>query len=604
MKARWGWFLVLPLILCAGLTMLTQFSFLEKSFFKELGLGNTGAFVGLDNYVAVFRSPFQFNAIVTTLQVAAAATIGCVLFAYPVAYTIARMSSRWGAVLLAAVLLASLVTAPIKVLGLIIIFAKESGLNRLLMWLGLTSEPVSLLGSRIGVIVGLMYYSLAFAVLLLYSVIRTIPYSLQEAAEIHGCSHWRGLWRVVLPLSVPGLVAVSLTIFNLSMGAFASAVLMGAGKVPTLPVLIYQMIFIETKYATASTLAMILLGMVLLVNLASVLLLARFGVLHTGDVSDRGRKPRGSMLPDALVDALRALRVRVTRVLSAIADMLGVVGIRLPVSRILTVLSLTWVYLFLFAPLLVIVAASFNGGSNRSGTVIFPPRRLSLDWYFAIPAEHLWSFGLSLLLAAVATLIACLIAIPAGLGLVRSRARGREIAGALFRLPLQIPVVIVGLSFYYAFYVVDDALGTQVNGSFAALVIAHLFVLTPYVIGSVTAVLQRFDERLEEAGQSLGAGRWRTFRRITLPVIMPGVFAGAVYAFMVSFGDVPISLFLAGPDTVTFPVAIFHSMELDFDATVLASSTLVMLFGMVLLLAVQRLIGLDTMTRSEAGARG
>jgi len=605
MKAPWGWFLVVPLLLCVGLIAATQFSFLEKSFFKELGLGLTGPLVGVDNYVAVLRSPLYRNAIETTLVVAAAATVGCVLLGYPVAYTIARMSSRWGLVMLTAVLLASLVTAPIKVLGLIIIFGKESGLNRMLMWLGVVNEPISILGNRIGVIVGLMYYSLAFAVLLLYSVIRTIPYSLQEAAEIHGCSHWRALWRVVLPLSVPGLTAVSLTIFNLSMGAFASAVLMGAGRVPTLPVLIYQTIFIETKYATASTLAMILLGMVLLVNLLSLVLLARFGAPQSGvEMTRAGEAPRATFLPERVGDALRASRARLAVWLGRFDDCLRRAGIDLRPSRILSVLTIAWVYLFLFAPLLVIVGASLNGGSNRSASITFPPRQLSLDWYFAIPAAHIWSFGLSIALAGLATLLTCLIAIPAGLGLVRGQTRLRQVAAMIFRVPLQIPVVIVGLSFYYAFYVIDDAIGSGLVGSFLGLVVAHLFVLTPYVIGSVTAVLQRFDERLEEAALSLGAGRWRTFRRVTLPVIAPGVFAGAVYAFMVSFGDVPISLFLAGPDTVTFPVAIFHSMELDFDATVLASSTLVMALGMVLLLLVQRLIGLDTMTRSEAGVRG
>ena len=88
--------------------------------------------------------------------------------------------------MLTAVLLASLVTTPIKVLGLIIIFAKESGLNRLLLWLGVVNEPVTILGNRVGVILGLIYYSLAFAVLLLYSVIRTIPVALEEAAAIPG----------------------------------------------------------------------------------------------------------------------------------------------------------------------------------------------------------------------------------------------------------------------------------------------------------------------------------------------------------------------------------------------------------------------------------
>ncbi len=343
--------------------------------------------------------------------------------------------------------------------------------------------------------------------------------------------------------------------------------------------------------------------LVLIVNVVSTMTLARFGQRHSGEGS--APRPRARyLLPDPLRNALVAMRVRGTRWALRCNDMLHVAGIEMRASRLLSWIWIAAVYAFLFAPLAVIVGASLNGGSNRSGGLMFPPRHLSLDWYFAIPASHVRSVGLSVALGIVATLAACLIALPAGLGLVRSRVKGRGLAEIVFRLPLQVPVVIVGLSFFYSLYAVDDALGSTLTGSFAGLVDRAFFVLTPFVIGSVIAVLQRFDDRLEEAAQSLGAARWRTFRRVTLPVIAPGLFAGAVYAFMVSFCDVPISLFLAGPNTVTFPVTIFHSLETDFDATVLASSTIVMLFGMVLLVLVQRFIGLDTIIRSEAGARG
>ena len=144
----------------------------------------------------------------------------------------------------------------------------------------------------------------------------------------------------------------------------------------------------------------------------------------------------------------------------------------------------------------------------------------------------------------------------------------------------------------------------SVLGGGIALALLSLGGVTPFVIGSVTAVLQRFDVRLEEAAASLGAGRWRTFRRVTLPVITPGLFAGAISAFMVSFGDVPVSLFLAGADTTTFPVAIFHSMDMDFDTRVLSSSTMAMVFGLVLLVLAQKLIGLDRFAHSQAGANG
>jgi ABC-type spermidine/putrescine transport system permease subunit II len=589
MNARWGLFLVVPLAISLALTVGTHFIFIEKSFFRELNFGQTGPLVGFANYLAALKNPLYLNSIATTLRVSACATVACLLLGYPLAYAIARAAGLKALLMLSGVLLTSLVSAPIKVLGLIIIFSKEGALNRFLTGTGLVDAPVNILGNEAGVVVGLIYYSLAFAVLLLYSVICTIPVVLEDAASINGAGRARMFWRVVLPLSMPGICTVGLTIFSLSMGAFAAAALMGGGRVLTLPVLIYQTIFLDTKYATASTLSTILLVMVLGVN---ALVGIAIGALSAKSRGARAQRYHRAL--DGLHDVIAGFRVWIGRSIGRIMRRCG---------RVLSTFWIAGAYILLFAPLVVVACASFNGGSFRAGAVVFPPRHFSLDWYVQTPYSHVRAFGVSLVLALTATALACLIAIPAGLGLVRSRVPGREVVAALFRIPLQIPVVIIGLSFFYTYYAVDDAAGTNLAGSFLGLVLAHFFILAPFVIGSVTVILQRFDGRLEEAAASLGASRWRIFRRVTLPVIAPGVFAGAIYAFMVSFGDVPISLFLAGPDTTPFPVAIFHAMEMDFDARVLSSSTMAMIFGFIMLLIVQKLIGLDRFARSQAGAR-
>jgi ABC-type spermidine/putrescine transport system permease subunit II len=590
MTARWGWFLAVSLLISLTMTVGTQFIFLEKSFFREIGFGATGAWVGFANYAAALQKPLYLNSIITTLRVAAAATLGCLLLGFPLAYVIARATGRLAIVMLSGILLTSLVSAPIKVLGLTIIFSKEGMLNHFLLWSGLTSSPISLLGTELGVIVGLIYYSLAFAVLLLFSVIRTIPVVLEDSAAILGAGRMRVFLRVIIPLSLPGIFAVGMTVFSLSMGAFAAAALMGGGRVLTLPVLIYQTIFIETKYATASTLAAILLVLVLLVNLlAGLMTSALTAKWH------RGNNLWLWSIVERFVGRFWLLRIPIERRLRFLFRIIG---------KVVSAAWMAWVYFLLFAPLFVIVGASFNGGSFRAGAIVFPPRHFSLDWYISTPASHVYAFGVSIALAFISTLLACIIAIPAGLGLVRTEMPGREAVAALFRIPLQVPVVIIGLAFFYTYYALSDAVGISLAGTFTGLVIAHFFILSPFVIGGVTAVLQRFDERLEEAAASLGAGHWRTFRRVTLPVILPGLFAGASYAFMVSFGDVPVSLFLAGPDMTTFPVAIFHSMDMDFDTRVLSSSTMAMVFGLILLLLVQKLIGLDRFAHSQIGANG
>ena len=252
--------------------------------------------------------------------------------------------------------------------------------------------------------------------------------------------------------------------------------------------------------------------------------------------------------------------------------------------------------------MIVVIGASFHGGEYNQA-IRFPPQDPSLGWYFKIPMDQVVALGLSLGLASIAAAGACIIGVPAALGIVRSNLRFKLVIAAIFRSPLQIPAIVSGIAFLQLFYVIGDATGFYWQGTFTGLAIGHVFVATPFVVGSVVAVLQRFDNRLEEAALIHGASRWRTFRRVTLPVLMPGVYAGALYGFMVSFGDVPLSIFLSSPGFQTYPVEIFFEMENDFSPAMLASGSLVIYTTLILLLVMQRVIGLDTLLRSGSSGR-
>ena len=273
---------------------------------------------------------------------------------------------------------------------------------------------------------------------------------------------------------------------------------------------------------------------------------------------------------------------------------------RLRMDGVVTGAMVGAVLVFLLAPVVVVVFASFDGGDPVAGRAFlnFPPSSLSLQWYFSIQPRLFHSLWISFLVACFAAGIGTVIGVPAALGLIRGNLPGKTLLSALFRAPLQIPFIVIGVAFLQTYYLLGDALGLRISGSFIALAVGHLFVATPYVIGSVGSVLLRFNPNLEEAALSLGASRWRTFRRVTLPIIMPGIYAGALFAFMVSFGDVPISLFLASPKYTTLPLEIFHSMEFDFDAAVLAISTLIVFASLVILWLIQKSVGLDVMLRS------
>lgn len=276
---------------------------------------------------------------------------------------------------------------------------------------------------------------------------------------------------------------------------------------------------------------------------------------------------------------------------------------RFKLRTIPTILYFIVVFTMLLAPLVVVIGGSFSAPASDKvvmSYVQFPPERLTLDWYFEIPWSQIRALGVSFALGLAVAVVACIIGVPAAIGLVRGRFPGKGAASAIMRAPLQIPHVVIGIAFLQLFYTFGDFSGIYLQGTTWGLFLGHLFMATPFVIGSVGAVLQRFNPRLEEAAYVLGASRWRALRRVTLPVIMPGVFTGALYAFIVSFVDVPVAIFLASSEATTFPVELFHAMEQDFNPSSLASASLAAGFAIVLLIAAQRVVGLDSLLKSRS----
>jgi len=275
MNVRWDYLLIPSFVVSFVLLAASQLTFLRGSLSTDLGLGALSPTIGTANYETLFTDEFYLRSLWLTIKVSAIATICTLVMSFPVAYVIARMRSRWAMVMLAGVVVSSFVTIVIKVYGLIVIFGAEGGFNKLMMALGILDQPYTIIGNVTGVVVGLMQFTMGFGVLLLYGVVRTIPVSLEEAATIHGASRARVFWRVVLPLSLPGVIVGSLMMFNLCMGAFTSASLLGGGRVFTLPVLIQRSVIIETKYGMGATLAAVLLVSVIIINLVSVFLVKR-----------------------------------------------------------------------------------------------------------------------------------------------------------------------------------------------------------------------------------------------------------------------------------------------------------------------------------------
>ncbi len=210
------------------------------------------------------------------------------------------------------------------------------------------------------------------------------------------------------------------------------------------------------------------------------------------------------------------------------------------------------VYFYLVSPLIVVAGASLDQTSTFAAT--FPPKSLGFGWYTEIPGKYLDALAISATAASIASVISGVLGTLAALGIVRGKLPGSEILRAFFRAPLQIPFVVTGvvfLQFYYAFQAIS---GIELAASLPGLILAYIFVGTPYTVNTVGAVLERLNPRLDEAAAILGCNGWKTFWSVTFPLIRPGLMAGVLYAFIMAFGDVPLSIFLSSSEYMTLPV--------------------------------------------------
>jgi putative spermidine/putrescine transport system permease protein len=223
------------------------------------------------------------------------------------------------------------------------------------------------------------------------------------------------------------------------------------------------------------------------------------------------------------------------------------------------------ILLYLLAPIIVVIATAFGS----SPYPVFPPSGVTLKWFIKVinSPELTASAELSASLSLISTVLACVIGTLAALALVRHNFVAKAAVSALLLSPILFPGVVLGLALLVAFSRVGLA------QTFPGLVAAHTLLITPFVIRLVMASLAQFERSIEEAAQNLGAGRLRTFFQITLPIIRPGVLAGGLFGFIISFDELVITLFLAGPAQQTLPIRIFSSIEYSSDATISAIST-------------------------------
>ncbi|MBB3180902.1 ABC transporter permease [Variovorax sp. Sphag1AA] len=240
----------------------------------------------------------------------------------------------------------------------------------------------------------------------------------------------------------------------------------------------------------------------------------------------------------------------------------------------------------LLAPTVIVVITSFTSGYSLK----FPPPGYSTRWYEALwndSPELIEAFVLSLELAATATAISIALAVSAALALARRRETWARAAEAVFLSPLMLPALAIGLSLLMLFNLAGTGL------SFATLVLGHVAITAPYILRTTSASLSQMDGALLESAHSLGASAVHAFRTVTLPLIAPGIAAGAFIGFMYSFDNVAVSLFLSDARSEVLPIRMWHIIESNLDVRAAAVSGVLVAATVVLMVVMERVAGIS-----------
>lgn len=244
------------------------------------------------------------------------------------------------------------------------------------------------------------------------------------------------------------------------------------------------------------------------------------------------------------------------------------------------------VMVFLLAPLVVIVIVSFT----PTALITFPPQGFSLKWYaniFTSSTHFMEGLANSLKVGILATALDVLLGVTAALSVCRYSFKGKNTLLNFYTSPMYVPSV--------AFAFVLLQVYSQIGGvpGMARIFIGHMVIILPYIVRNTVSVLHVFNWTLEDAAASLGASPVQVLFKITIPVARPGIVAGALLAFLYSFDEVALSSLLSTPKFITLPIRIMNYMELTFDPTLAAISTLLILASLALIVLMEKLVGLD-----------
>jgi putative spermidine/putrescine transport system permease protein len=391
-------------------------------------------------------------------------------------------------------------------------------------------------------------------------VMNQIDRRLTMAASTLGASSARAFWQVFFPLSMRGVAASGLLVLVASLGFFITPALVGGAR----DTMIGQLIILQINELQNWQLGSALAAILLISTIAMCFAYDRiFGLSSVANGSERSTRYGG---------AVRRVGLAISGLAGAICGLLeaawkhNVRGLR--GSALLTLYAWTVIALLL-VPIIAFVPMAFTGSSFLS----FPPPSLSLRWFEQFGASPLWlgamirSFGIGFATAAITLLLAAM----AALGVARTRSRLGSVAFLLCLAPMMVPSIVIAIALFYLFARIS------LVASNLGIIIGHTVIAMPVVFMVMLATFKGYDRRLDAAASTLGAGRLRTFWRITLPLVASGLAVGFVTGFLQSFEELTVALFIGGGVKTTLPKQMWDGILLQVSPVIAAASVVVLI---------------------------
>ena len=537
--------------------------------------------ITVSHYSRLFDQGLYTKVLLITLKVAAWTTVFAIVAGYPVAYLLANVRSSLRNTLIIWVLLPFWTSFLVRTFAWLVLLGRKGAINDLLIAVGILDYPIKIIYNFTGVMIGMVHALMPLCVLTMLAVMENIDTNLTKAAGTMGARRGQSFWRIYFPLSLPGVAAGGLLIFVTSLGFFITPALLGGARDTMIVQLIMFQIDSMLNWGFAGAISMLLLATVLLIFFfydrwlgLSTLSGGTQGKATSSDT--KRRVGLGARFGNGILNGLGEICAG----LGAFYDKLvkrDPARSRADYSRRSLWIVAGIVIVFLAAPTFFIIPVSFT----EEGFLTWPPKGFSLQWYetvFADSSPYPAAFLRSVLVALFAGFFAMLIGVPAAFMLVRKQFFGKSAIFAFLVSPIITPHIILAVSLFYLFA------RLHLIGTYLGLILGHTVITMPYVIVTVMAVIKNYDLRLDQAAWTLGAGKLKTLWFVTFPIIKGGLIAAFMFAFIISFDELTMAIYLTGGEFATLPKHMWVDAIMRVNPTLAAVATLMLLFMTAIIL--------------------